>query len=252
MESLNSLIAGRITGKRVLITGGTTGIGRAIAILLASHGARVMFFGRNREQVDETIAAIRALENEAEFYGMTADIADEDEISRVFEMVDNRFGGIDILINNAALAYQSIMEGDYKQWQYVVQTNLLGYMACCHEAVDRMRQTRYGHILNIGSMSADVREQNSSVYVATKSAIQGFSEALRKEINQLGIKVTLIEPGAVNTDMQEGSASEKNGKVEGMEMLEADDIALSVLFCLAQPLRTDIVQLQVRPHLQLI
>lgn len=252
MESLNSLIAGRITGKRVLITGGTTGIGRAIAILLASHGARVMFFGRNREQVDETIAAIRALENEAEYYGMTADIADEDEISRVFEMVDNRFGGIDILINNAALAYQSIMEGDYKQWQYVVQTNLLGYMACCHEAVSRMRQTRYGHILNIGSMSADVREQNSSVYVATKSAIQGFSEALRKEINQLGIKVTLIEPGAVDTDMQEGSASEKNGKVEGMEMLEADDIALSVLFCLAQPLRTDIVQLQVRPHLQLI
>lgn len=252
MESLNSLIAGRITGKRVLITGGTTGIGRAIAILLASYGARTMFFGRHQEQVDETIAAIKALENETECYGMTADIADPEDISRVFEMVDNRFGGIDILINNAALAYQSIMEGDYKDWQYVVQTNLLGYMACCHEAVSRMRETKYGHIVNIGSMSADVREQNSSVYVATKSAIQGFSEALRKEVNQLGIKVTLIEPGAVDTDMQEGSASEKKGKIEEMEMLEADDIALSVVFCLAQPLRTDIVELQIRPHLQLI
>ncbi len=252
MESLNSLIAGRITGKRILITGGTTGIGRATAILLASHGARIMIFGRNHEQVEETIAAIRSLENQTDCYGMTADIADPADISHVFEMVDNRFGGIDILINNAALSYQSIMEGDYKQWQYVVQTNLMGYMACCHEAVTRMRHTRYGHILNIGSMSVDVREQNSSVYVATKSAIQGFSEAFRKEVNLMGIKVTLIEPGAVDTDMQKGSASEKEGKIESMEMLEADDIALSVLFCLAQPLRTDIVKLQIRPHLQLI
>lgn len=252
MESLNSLIAGHITGKRVLITGGTTGIGRATAILLASHGTRTMFFGRNQEQVDETVAAIEALDNEAECYGMTADIADPEDITRVFKIMESRFGGIDILINNAALAYQSIMEGDYQQWQYVVQTNLLGYMACSHEAVSRMRQTKYGHIINIGSMSADVREQNSSVYVATKSAIQGFSEALRKEVNQLGIKVTLIEPGAVDTDMQEGSASEKKNKVDSMEMLEADDIAWSVLFCLAQPLRTDIVTLQIRPHLQLI
>ena len=252
MESLNSLVAGHITGKRILITGGTTGIGRATAILLASHGARIMIFGRHREQVDETIAAIRGLENEADCYGMTADIADPEDISHVFEMVDNRFGGIDLLINNAALSYQSIMEGDDKQWQYVVQTNLMGYMACCHEAVSRMRQTRYGHILNIGSMSADVREQNSSVYVATKSAIQGFSEAFRKEVNPLGIKVTLIEPGAVDTDMQEGSASEKEDEIESMKMLEADDIALSVLFCLAQPQRADIVKLQIRPHLQLI
>ncbi len=252
MESLNSLIAGHITGKRVLITGGTTGIGRATAILLASHGTRTMFFGRNQEQVDETVAAIEALDSEAECYGMTADIADPEDITRVFKIMESRFGGIDILINNAALAYQSIMEGDYQQWQYVVQTNLLGYMACSHEAVSRMRQTKYGHIINIGSMSADVREQNSSVYVATKSAIQGFSEALRKEVNQLGIKVTLIEPGAVDTDMQEGSASEKKNKVDSMEMLEADDIAWSVLFCLAQPLRTDIVTLQIRPHLQLI
>lgn len=101
-------------------------------------------------------------------------------------------------------------------------------------------------------MSADVREENSSVYVATKSAIQGFSEALRKEVNPLGIKVSLIEPGAVDTDMQEDDPAEKKEQVKRFEMLKEEDVAWSILFCLAQPKRTDIVKLQIRPHLQLI
>ena len=119
-----------------------------------------------------------------------------------------------MVVNNAALAYQSIMEGDYNDWQYIVQTNLLGYMACAHEAIERMKMNGGGHIVNIGSMSAHVREKNSSVYVATKSGVQGFSEALRKEVNELGIKVTLIEPGAVGTDMQQMPADKQRQKEE--------------------------------------
>jgi NADP-dependent 3-hydroxy acid dehydrogenase YdfG len=252
MKDLNSLINESVAGKRVLITGGTTGIGRAAALLLAAHGAKVMLFGRNREKVDETLSEIMSLERETSCYGMVADVANQEDIRRVFDMVDSQFHGIDILINNAAVAFQSIMEGNYEDWHYVVQTNVIGYMACCHEAVKRMQKNSFSHIVNIGSMSADVREENSSVYVATKSAIQGFSEALRKEINPLGIKVTLIEPGAVDTEMQEDDPAKKKEQVKQLEMLADEDIAWSILFCLAQPKRADIVKLQIRPHLQLI
>jgi NADP-dependent 3-hydroxy acid dehydrogenase YdfG len=252
MNDLNQLINQRIAGKKVLVTGGTTGIGRATALLLAAHGAKVMVFGRHRAEVDETLAELMCFDQETSCYGMVADVADPKDIQRVFEMVDSQLRGLDILINNAAVAYQSIMEGGYQDWQYVVQTNLTGYMACCHEAINRMQHRSFTHIVNIGSMSADVREENSSVYVATKAAVQGFSEALRKEVNPLGIKVTLIEPGATDTDLQEGSSAEKQELVDELKMLKADDVAWSILFCLAQPLRADVVSLQIRPHLQLI
>jgi len=134
----------------------------------------------------------------------------------------------------------------------IVETNVLGYMACTHLAVDRMKPNKKGHIVNIGSMSADAREKDSSVYVATKSAIQGFSESFRKEVNQAGIKVTLIEPGAVGTDMQPASASDQEDKQESMEMLKAEDIAAAIIYALTQPERCDVVELKIRPHLQLI
>lgn len=252
MKNFQQLINERIAGKRVLITGGTTGIGRATALLLAAHGAKLMVFGRHQQQVEETLSEIMCMDGEASCYGMVADVANPKDIKRVFAMVDSQFRGLDILINNAAMAYQSVMEGHYENWQYVVQTNITGYMACCHEAINRMQQSKSAHIINVGSMSADVREENSSVYVATKSAVQGFSEALRKEVNTHGIKVTLIEPGATDTDMQKDSSAEKHHQVEQLKMLKADDVAWSILFCLAQPERTDIVNLQIRPHLQLI
>jgi NADP-dependent 3-hydroxy acid dehydrogenase YdfG len=252
MDELSTYFQNAVSGKRILITGGTTGIGREVAILLTSAGARCVICGRNQEQLDETLAVINGGDHALPNIGLVADLSVEADISRIFASVDKELGGIDILINNAALAYGSILEGGYRDWQYVVQTNLLGYLACCHEAAKRMQDSGRGHIVNIGSMSADVREENSSVYVATKSGIQGFSEALRKELNPGGIKVSLIEPGAVDTDMQPASGAEKAKQVENQEMLKARDIAMAVLFCLAQPVRSDIVRMQIRPHLQLI
>jgi NADP-dependent 3-hydroxy acid dehydrogenase YdfG len=252
MKDLNNYWKEKIAGKRVVITGGTTGIGREITYLLTALGARCVICGRNSDQINETISEVEKRSEDSFCVGVIADLSKNEDIETLFEHADNELGGIDILINNAALAYGSIAEGNYEDWSYVVQTNLLGYMACSHHAAKRMEQTGSGHILNIGSMSADVREKGSTVYVATKSGIQGFSEALRKELNSKGIKVTLIEPGAVDTDLQDGTADEKNQQVEDSEMLRAEDIALSVGFCLAQPDRCDIVGLQIRPHLQLI
>jgi len=239
-----------VNGKSVLITGGTTGIGRATAILLASQGARVMIFGRHDQELNDAVKDIQGTGGEV--LGLTADTANPEDIKRVFQEVDSQMDKLDILINNAALGYKSIMEGGYEDWQYIINTNLLGYMAMAHEAIERMKAHGQGHIVNIGSMSADVREKGSSVYVATKAGIQGFSEALRKEVNPLGIKVTLIEPGSVGTDMQPESPEEQRQKAEKMEMLKAEDIAACVLYTITQPKRCDVVMLQIRPHLQSI
>jgi NADP-dependent 3-hydroxy acid dehydrogenase YdfG len=238
-----------VADKSILITGGTTGIGRAIAILLASQGAKVMIFGRHQDDLDEALKDIRATGGEV--LGLTADVSDPEDIQRVFQEFDRQMEKLDILINNAALGYGPITDGGYPEWEYILKTNLLGYMAMTHEAVERMKANGWGHIVNIGSMSADVREKDSSVYVATKSGIQGFSEALRKEVNPLGIKVTLIEPGAVGTDMQsQYSPAEQRERIGKMKMLRAEDIAACVLYTITQPKRCDVVSLQIRPHLQ--
>jgi len=183
-----------VNNKSVLITGGTTGIGRATAIFLAAQGAQIMIFGRHQHELDEAMNDIR--QTGGEVLGLTADTSHPQDIQRVFQEVDHQLEQLDILINNAALGYNSITEGKYEEWQYIVHTNLLGYMAMTHEAIERMKAHGGGHIVNVGSMSADTREKGSSLYVATKAGIQGFSEALRKEVNPLGVKVTLIEPGA--------------------------------------------------------
>ena len=239
-----------VADKSILITGGTTGIGRSTAILLAAQGARVMIFGRHDQELQDAMKDIQATGGEV--LGLTADIADPDDVQRVFREADNQMDRLDILINNAALGYNSVMEGNYQEWQYIVKTNLLGYMAMAHEAIARMKQHGEGHIVNIGSMSADVREKDSSVYVATKAGIQGFSEALRKEVNPLGIKVTLIEPGAVGTDMQPQTPEAQRQLIEKMEMLRAEDTAASIMYTITQPKRCDVVNLQIRPHLQSI
>jgi short-subunit dehydrogenase len=247
MKDLNTYWKENLAGKRVLITGGSTGIGREITILLSSFGASCLICARNQEPIDETILATDNM-----CIGLTADISKPGDIERVFQAVDKELGGIDILINNAALGYGSATEGEHEDINYIIHTNLTAYLSCSQQASKRMEVDGKGHIVNIGSMSADVREKGSSVYVATKAGIQGFSAALRKELNPKGIKVTLIEPGATDTDMQTATGSEKKKKVQNQEMLTAEDVAMAVGFCLVQPQRCDIVSLQIRPHLQLI
>ncbi|WP_109699290.1 SDR family oxidoreductase [Chitinophaga deserti] len=241
-----------LSGKRVLITGGTTGIGREIARMLAAEGAGVLIFGREEGPMQEALKDIREVAGGEAPEGFTADVATKEGIEKIFAEVDAR-GGIDILVNNAALGYEGIMQGDYDKWQYILSVNVLGYLACTHEAAKRMEQSgKHGQIIFIGSMSADTREGKSSVYVATKSGIQGFAEAVRKELNPKGIRVSLIEPGAVDTDMQEQSSAEKLKKVEEKKMLMAEDIAAAVLFVVTRPERCDVVEMKVRPQQQLI
>src|SRR5690606_5201790 len=116
------------------------------------------------------------------------------DITKLFSQIDKKWDGLDILISNAALGYGSVLDGDFKDVDYLLKTNITGYLACCKEAIPRMQKQKAGYILLIGSMSADTKDENSSLYVATKSAIQGFAEAFRKEVNEFNIHVSLIEP----------------------------------------------------------
>jgi len=251
MENDNVMALEPVKGKSILITGGTTGIGRATAVLLASMGANVMIVGTDPQHLDQALEDIKknAL---GDVSGMLADLATEEGIQSVFNQADISLERLDVLINNAALAFGSVTEGEYRDWKKIVDTNLLAYLACSSQAITRMKAAGWGHIVNIGSMSADVREEKSAVYVATKSAIQGFSASLRKQVNTEGIKITLIEPGAVDTDMQPEDTQAKKEHVRDKEMLSADDIAAAVYYCLSQPKRCDVVELKIRPHHQLI
>lgn len=238
-----------LEGKGVLVTGGTTGIGRAIALLLADRGATVVVFGRHQKELDDALADLQA--NDRKAHGFTADQSKVSEVTRAFKQTDEQVGQLDIAIINAALAADSVDEMSLDEIQQVLNTNLLGYVACCKEALTRMKKNGSGHIVLIGSMSADTRDGGSSVYVATKSGIQGFSEAFRQEANELGIKVTLVEPGKVGSDMQDKKETHAR-QAEEQKMLKAEDIAACVYYCLTQPERCDVVEVRIRPHKQLI
>jgi NADP-dependent 3-hydroxy acid dehydrogenase YdfG len=252
MTIANNFQATDITGSNILITGGTTGIGRAIALLLLQQGANVIITGQNQSHMDEALQDFTQTETKGAVSGIISDLATKDGILQLFEEVDSRFNKLDVLINNAGLAHGSVMEGTYDDWQRVINTNLLSYIACTHYAIDRMQVNKSGHIINVGSMSAEALHKGTSVYVATKSGIRGFSASLRKEANELGIRVSLIEPGSVGSDMQEKSTEEQQEKIEKLEMLKAEDIAASVLYILTQPQRCDVVELKIRPLFELI
>lgn len=240
-----------VGGKRVLITGGTTGIGRAIALLLAMEGATVMIFGRHDKELSDAMAELQSTVPSAAVYGFTADIAHQEGITTAFQQVDEQMGGLDILINNAGVGFEGVDKGGYADWQYVVNTNLLAYMACSHEAVIRMKENNKGHILFIGSLSAEHRAANSSVYTATKAGVQAFSETFRKEVNELNIKVSLIEPGLVASDMTEETPEKREEMQQKGEMLKAIDIAMAVFYILIQPWRCNIMTTRILPEKQL-
>jgi 3-hydroxy acid dehydrogenase / malonic semialdehyde reductase len=233
-----------LNGKRILVTGGTTGIGRETVRLLAGQGARVLTFGRDAEALRD------ALDYVPQAIGLTADAATKDGIARVFAAVDGQLGGIDMLVGCAALGAQPIHEMADDDWRYVIETNLVGTMACAREAIRRMEPQGGGHLLFVGSISTDIKAVGESVYSATKAGIQAFAETLRKEIADKNIKVSVIQPGSVDTDMQECSTDEKREAVASHEMLHAEEIADAIAFVLTRSERADVVNLRIEPRVQ--
>lgn len=237
-------------GRNVVISGGTSGIGRATASLLAAQGANVFLFGRHERELRETLDYLD--EASGSVASTTADHSQADDVRRVFAEADRRFGPVDILINNAALSAGAITEGGDEEWRYELASGLNGYIDCTRHAVERMKQRGGGHIVSIGSIAAVHVNKGASLYVAAKSAVAGFSRSLRKELAALNIKVSLIEPGMVGTEIHEGPDADphhqRQEEARGA-MLKPQDIAVAVHYCLTQPGRCTISRLQLQPLL---
>ena len=238
-----------LEGKRILVTGGTTGIGRETVRLLVAEGARVVTFGRNQEPLDEAIAHARG--GSGDVTGLTADAATRDGVDAVFAAVDERLGGLDILVACAALGADPLHEMEEDAWRYVIETNLVGYLACAQRAIKRLEAAGGGHLVFVGSISAEIKAAGESVYSATKAGIQAFAETLRKEISaDKNIKISIIQPGATDTDMQEADSDEKRQAVADHEMLMSEEVADAIRYVLTRSARADVVNLRIEPRIQ--
>jgi NAD(P)-dependent dehydrogenase (short-subunit alcohol dehydrogenase family) len=237
-------------GKRVLITGGTTGVGRATALMFAAQGCRVFICGRDGQHVADAIDAGR--QQGAEIGGIAVDLGKQDGIEALFHGADEWLENIDIVVLNAGIGAHGVLSSmSHEQCREVLAVNLLSYIACSLESIKRM-EGRGGQIIITGSMSAAVAEEEASVYVATKFGVRGFARSLRKEANPLGIRVSLIEPGAIGTDMVDETCEQQRAMQEAHKMLRSEDVARAIVLVACQPARCDVIELQVRPHLQII
>jgi NAD(P)-dependent dehydrogenase (short-subunit alcohol dehydrogenase family) len=184
-------------GKRIVVTGGTTGIGRATIARLASRGARIVTVGRDEDALKEALADLADLPGEVG--GVVADLGTRQGIEHLFAEADARLGGLDAIVSNAALGAEPIDEMAEEDWRYVVEVNLVGAMSAVHAALKRFDDG--GQVVIVGSISAHIHAPGESVYSATKAGLQAFSETLRKEVAERKVRVGLIEPGTVGTDM---------------------------------------------------
>jgi NAD(P)-dependent dehydrogenase (short-subunit alcohol dehydrogenase family) len=239
-----------LKGKRALVTGGTTGLGRSVALQLGQQGCRVFIGGRDPDHLEKALGILRDAGCDAG--GSTSDLAHMAGVLDLFQAADAWLGGLDIAILNAGLgAHGKLVNMSHEHCREVVNVNLLSMIHGALEALRRMKG-KGGQIVMTGSMSAEVFDAEAAVYTATKSAIRGFAGSLRKEANPDGVRVSLIEPGSMGTDMVDESEEEKQRMKQELKMLDESDVARAIVFILRQPERCDVIQVQVRPRLQLI
>lgn len=235
-----------LEGRKAIVTGGTTGIGRATAVLLASYGVKVFICGRDPNYLDDALARIREV---GEADGIAVDLAQAEGIDRFFAAADAYLGRPDIAVINAAVPAEDLAETSEEDTRYQIETDFTSYLICTQKAVERMEAG--ADIVLIGSMSAVSRAPGSSIYVAAKAGIEGFAQSLRKELSERDIKVGLIEPGFTGADFQypEYPPEKQRELIHQHHMLRAEDIAVAVHFMLTQPRRAAVSMMRVETRL---
>lgn len=241
-----------LAGRRVLVTGGTTGIGRAIAVLLASEGAKVFICGRDEQHLADALTRIREV---GDGDGMSIDLAEESNVDRLFDAATAYLGGLDVAVINAARGAEGLSEMSEADLRYTIGSNFTAYLLSAQAATKAMGAygedaKGQGDIVLVGSMSAYVLGPSSTVYAGIKYGIQGFAIALRRELGKKGVRVSLVEPGLTGSDMVEGTTEEQAGRINKEEMLRAEDIAVGVHYLLTQPRRAVVQQVTISPRMQ--
>ena len=244
-------MAEKLDGKVVLVTGASSGIGEATALALARAGAKVVVAARRRDRLDTLVGEIGKAGGEAA--ALTADVSDPDAAQRMVHEAEDRFGRLDILVNNAGVMYlEPVAEADLKRWAHMLELNVLGLIAATQAALPGMRGRRDGHIVNIASTAGRVVNPMSAGYSATKFGVVGFSEGLRKELVRDRVRVTVVEPGIVETELRDHVAHEGSRKAidefaGSVRQLQSEDIANAILYAVTQPPHVCVNEILIRP-----
>jgi NAD(P)-dependent dehydrogenase (short-subunit alcohol dehydrogenase family) len=230
-------------GKTAIVTGGTKGIGRAIAEALAAEGLNVCVGARI---LDEVKQAVRELEGAgANATGAACDVRVYEEVEALVAHAVEEFGGVDVLVNNAGVGlFKPVEETSPEEFRAVLETNLFGVFYGCRAAIPEMRKRGGGYIVNVSSLAGANPHPRMAAYNASKFALNGFSEALMQEVRHDRIKVSYVMPGSVNTEFGGGTVSEENAW-----QLRPEDIARVVVDLLRHDERSLPSRVEIRPSM---
>jgi NADP-dependent 3-hydroxy acid dehydrogenase YdfG len=244
---MSKILAGRVA----LVTGASSGIGVATARALAAAGAHVSIAARRQDRLD---ALARDLEKSGvKALVLAADLLREEENRRIVAATEAHFGRLDILVNNAGVMLLSPVDGaNSDDWRRMLELNVLAPMVSSQAALPGMRARGDGHIVNISSTAGRIANPNVSGYSASKFGIVAFSESLRREVYKDKIRVTVIEPGIVETELREhiphaGTKQAIDAFAASVRQLQPEDVANAVLYCVSQPPHVNINEILMRP-----
>ena len=230
-----------LAGKVAVVTGGTRGIGRAIAERLLREGASVAFCGRSPESVARAVAEM-ANTMGGKVFGEAADLSKPEDVRRFFQSVDARLGDVRILINNAGLGiFRRVADMSLQEWHQVIDLNLSGAFYCCREALPRFNNSGGGYIINISSLAGRNAFSGGAAYNASKFGLNGFSEALMLDHRYDNVRVSYIMPGSVDTEFGAGASTNADWKIA------PQDVAEVVMGLLRMPERTLVSRIEMRP-----
>ncbi len=239
--------------KTALVTGATSGIGKATAELLAKQGLRLILCGRRTEVLEQLK---RKLSKYTEIFSLNFDQRSFNEVETAFNSLPVDWKEIDVLINNAGNAHglESLIDGDINDWDLMLDGNVKGLLYVSKMILPGMKQRNSGHIVNISSVAARQTYANGVVYCASKKAVDTISDGMRLELTEFGIKVTNIQPGAVETDFSKvrfkGDEERAKTVYQGYDALKAEDIADAISYCINAPKHVMISDLTIYPSAQ--
>lgn len=231
-----------LSRSKAVVTGGTKGIGRAIARALIAAGIDVIISARHEDEIAQTVNELNEL-GPGRSAGVDCDVRDESQVKKLFAHAVTTLGGLDILVNNAGIGIFAPVESiSGEDFRAVIETNLCGVFYCCHEAIPLMKQRGGGYIFNISSLAGVNAHPRMAAYNASKFGLNGFTEALMQEVRHDGIKVSYIMPGSVNTEFGGDEPSP-----EKSWQLQSEDVARVVMDLLQYPDRALPSRIEIRP-----
>ena len=243
-----------LQGKVALVTGASSGIGEATAYALAVQGAYVAASARRADRLNAVVKRIQDSGGQA--ISIVADIADEAPANDTVNRTVERWGRLDILVNNAGvMLLGKIANANTEDWRRMININILGLMYTTRAALAVMQGQKSGHIVNISSVAGRTARVGSGAYNVTKWGVVAFSEALRQEVLADNIRVTVVEPGAVATELQSHitdpeARRETEEWIRSIMPLQGEDIANAIVYAVTQPQYVDINEMLIRPSQQ--